>query len=114
MEALEKRLDELSPALTDPAADWQRMAREAAEDEQIALQNCALLAENIGAREIKPFGCKPDNGVPENPGRRAGDFCGGFRVPQAFSPGLTSYLKIWHWVLAAVSQRLPSFCWLQP
>jgi DNA repair exonuclease SbcCD ATPase subunit len=48
--ALEKRLDELSPALTDPEADWQRMAREAAEDEQIASQNCALLAENI-ARE---------------------------------------------------------------
>ena len=48
--ALEKRLGELSPALTDPEADWQRMAREAAEDEQIASQNCALLAENI-ARE---------------------------------------------------------------
>ena len=45
--ALEKRLGELSPALTDPEADWQRMAREAAEDEQIASQNCALLAENI-------------------------------------------------------------------
>jgi len=49
-EALEKRLSELSPALMDPETDWQRMAREAAEDEQIASQNCAILAENI-ARE---------------------------------------------------------------
>ena len=49
-EALEKRLHELSPALVDPEADWQRMAREAAEDEQAASQNCAALAESI-ARE---------------------------------------------------------------
>jgi DNA repair exonuclease SbcCD ATPase subunit len=46
----EKRLSELSPALMDPEADWQRAAREAAEDEQNATQNCAALAERI-ARE---------------------------------------------------------------
>ena len=49
-EALEKRLGELSPALMDPEADWQRLAREAAEDEQIASQNCAILEGSI-ARE---------------------------------------------------------------
>jgi DNA repair exonuclease SbcCD ATPase subunit len=43
----EKRLNELSPALMDPEADWQRAAREAAEDEQNASQNCAVLAERI-------------------------------------------------------------------
>jgi DNA repair exonuclease SbcCD ATPase subunit len=46
----ERRLSELSPALMDPNADWQRTAREAAEDEQNASQDCAILAEKI-ARE---------------------------------------------------------------
>lgn len=47
---LEKRLREIRPALRDPDADWQRMAREAAEEEQTASQNCATLAEKT-ARE---------------------------------------------------------------
>ncbi len=45
--ALEQRLSELSPALMDPVTDWQRAALEAAEDEQSASQNCAILAESI-------------------------------------------------------------------
>ena len=52
------------------------------------------------AREIKPFGCEPDDGIPENPGGRDVDFRGGIRVPQAIFPALTSYRKIWNWVLA--------------
>ena len=43
----EKRLSELSPALMDPEADWQRAAREAAEDEQNASQNGAVLSARI-------------------------------------------------------------------
>ncbi|MBN1569028.1 MAG: AAA family ATPase [Acidobacteria bacterium] len=46
---LEKRLSELSPALIDPDTDWQRLAREAAEEEQDASQSCSLLAEKIAA-----------------------------------------------------------------
>jgi DNA repair exonuclease SbcCD ATPase subunit len=49
--ALEKRLSELSPALMDPDTDWQRMAREAAEEEQDASQNCAILAEKIAGEK---------------------------------------------------------------
>jgi DNA repair exonuclease SbcCD ATPase subunit len=45
--ALERRLNELGPALRDPKTDWQRIAREAAEDEQTASSNCAALAERM-------------------------------------------------------------------
>jgi DNA repair exonuclease SbcCD ATPase subunit len=48
--ALQERLSELTPALRDSESDWQSMARQAAEDEQIAAQNCAALAERT-ARE---------------------------------------------------------------
>jgi len=44
---LEERLAELSPALADPDADWERVAREAVEEEQTASQNCATLAIKI-------------------------------------------------------------------
>jgi DNA repair exonuclease SbcCD ATPase subunit len=44
---IEKRLNELSPALMDPETDWQRAAREAVEDEQNASQNAAVLAVRI-------------------------------------------------------------------
>ena len=46
-DAFEKRLSQLSPALIDPDADWQRVAREAAEDEQSASENCAVVAGKI-------------------------------------------------------------------
>lgn len=45
--SLKRILSGIHPALSDPAIDWQRMAREAAEDEQIAAQNSAALAEKI-------------------------------------------------------------------
>jgi uncharacterized protein YhaN len=48
--ALEKRLNERSPALSDPANDWQRLALEAVEEEQSASRNCDSLAEKT-ARE---------------------------------------------------------------
>jgi DNA repair exonuclease SbcCD ATPase subunit len=48
---LEKRLSELSPVFMDPKTDWQRMAREAAEDEQTASQNCETLAERIAEKK---------------------------------------------------------------
>ncbi len=44
---LQTRLSGLNPALADPDTDWNRVAREAAEDEQTAAQNCAVLAERI-------------------------------------------------------------------
>ncbi|MBN2242732.1 MAG: AAA family ATPase [Acidobacteria bacterium] len=47
---LEKRLNRLCPALGEPGADWQNFAREAAEEEQAASRECALLAEDA-ARE---------------------------------------------------------------
>jgi uncharacterized protein YhaN len=50
MSALQKKLSELSPALRDSESNWQNIAREAAEDEQVAAQNCAALAERM-ARE---------------------------------------------------------------
>lgn len=50
MTALQKKLSELTPALRDSESDWQDMARQAAEDEQLAAQNCAALAERM-ARE---------------------------------------------------------------
>ena len=50
---VKKRLSQLSPALSDPETDWQRMAREAAEAEQSASQSCALLAEKIAAEKSK-------------------------------------------------------------
>ena len=40
---LEKRLSELSPAFSTPGNDWERLAREAAEDEQLVAQNGAAL-----------------------------------------------------------------------
>jgi uncharacterized protein YhaN len=43
----EKRLAELSPAFLNPQNDWQRMALEAAENEQLASQNCAEIGERI-------------------------------------------------------------------
>jgi len=48
--ALSKRLEGLRPPLADPDADWQRAAREAAEDEQAAARGSAIVAEGI-ARE---------------------------------------------------------------
>jgi len=45
--ALQTRLGSLNPALADPDTDWQRVAREAVEDEQTAAQNCGVLAERI-------------------------------------------------------------------
>jgi DNA repair protein SbcC/Rad50 len=41
---LETRLNECSPALKDPNVDWQRIAREAVEAEQVATQECTVLA----------------------------------------------------------------------
>ncbi len=51
--ALEKRLNGLSPALRDPQNDFQRMAREAAEDEQAASQKCAALAEQMDQEQLQ-------------------------------------------------------------
>ncbi len=45
--AFEKRLSQLGPALMDPGTDWQRLAREAAEEEQEASQKCAMLSGKI-------------------------------------------------------------------
>jgi uncharacterized protein YhaN len=45
--SLERRLGETSAALRDPETDWQRLAREAAENEQFASQQCAALGEKI-------------------------------------------------------------------
>jgi hypothetical protein len=45
--AIEKRLSELSPAFLDPQNDWERLAREASEDEQVASQNGTAIAERI-------------------------------------------------------------------
>jgi hypothetical protein len=44
---LENRRNVLSPVLADSATDWQRMAREAVEDEQNAYQNSALIKDKI-------------------------------------------------------------------
>jgi uncharacterized protein YhaN len=44
---LEKRLSELSSVFSNPGDDWERMAREAAEDEQIAAENGAAVAGRI-------------------------------------------------------------------
>ncbi len=46
-DALEQSLSKISPAFMDPNVDWQRMAREAAEDEQTASRNCQSLDEKI-------------------------------------------------------------------
>ena len=45
--ALEKRLSELSPALLDPQEDWERLAREAAEDEQVASEHSTAVIGRI-------------------------------------------------------------------
>jgi uncharacterized protein YhaN len=47
---LEEHLKTLNPVFLDWETDWQRSAREAAEDEQAAALNCAALGENV-ARE---------------------------------------------------------------
>ncbi len=47
IDSLEKRLNELGPALRDSKTDWQRIAREAAEDEQTASVQSAALVEKI-------------------------------------------------------------------
>jgi DNA repair exonuclease SbcCD ATPase subunit len=44
---LEKRLSERSSVFSDPANDWERLAREAAEDEQTASENGAAVAGRI-------------------------------------------------------------------
>jgi uncharacterized protein YhaN len=46
---LERRLAELSPAFANPETDWQRMAGEAAEDEQTASQRIAAQMGRIAA-----------------------------------------------------------------
>ena len=46
-DVLEKRLNELSPAFLDREVDWERAAREAAEDEQIASQNSSAVVEKF-------------------------------------------------------------------
>ncbi len=46
-DSLQMRLAEAASALHAPDVDWQRIAREAVEAEQIASQNCAALAENM-------------------------------------------------------------------
>ena len=52
-EVLQKRLNERHPVLANPEADWQRLAREAAEDEQLATQNVAALAGNIAQENAR-------------------------------------------------------------
>jgi DNA repair exonuclease SbcCD ATPase subunit len=52
-QVLQKRLNERSPVLAAPETDWQRMAREAAEDEQLAAQNVAALAGNIAQEKTR-------------------------------------------------------------
>jgi DNA repair exonuclease SbcCD ATPase subunit len=54
---LGKRLGELSSAFKDPKIDWQRIAREAAEDEQTASRDCEVLTEGI-AKEKSNFASK--------------------------------------------------------
>jgi uncharacterized protein YhaN len=46
-DALEARLNECSAVLKDPGVDWQRIAREAAEAEQAAAQECTILSGKI-------------------------------------------------------------------
>jgi DNA repair exonuclease SbcCD ATPase subunit len=45
--ALEKRLKELNPSLLDPQNNWERLAREAAEDEQVSSQNCTTVTGRL-------------------------------------------------------------------
>ncbi len=47
---LEERLGALDPVFADAETDWQRKAREAAEDEQASAQSCTALADRV-ARE---------------------------------------------------------------
>jgi DNA repair exonuclease SbcCD ATPase subunit len=44
---MENRLNELSQAFSNPQNDWERIAREAAEDEQMASHNCAGITDRI-------------------------------------------------------------------
>jgi uncharacterized protein YhaN len=53
--ALQKKMSELSPALRDSESNWQSMAREAAEDEQLAVQNCAALSEKMAREKSAAF-----------------------------------------------------------
>jgi DNA repair exonuclease SbcCD ATPase subunit len=46
-DALQNRLDSLSPALQDSETDWERKARQAADEESIASQQSLALAEKI-------------------------------------------------------------------
>ncbi len=54
---LEKTLGKLSPAFMDPNIDWQRMAREAAEDEQTTSRTCQSLSDRI-VQEKSIIACK--------------------------------------------------------
>ena len=51
-DVLEKRLNALSPAFLGPEIDWERAAREAAEDERIASQNSSAVAEKIAIEKL--------------------------------------------------------------
>jgi DNA repair exonuclease SbcCD ATPase subunit len=48
---LEKRLAELSPAFANPENDWQRVASEAAEEEEVASEKCTALMGRIAAEK---------------------------------------------------------------
>jgi DNA repair exonuclease SbcCD ATPase subunit len=48
---VEKRLAELSPAFANPENDWQQMAGEAAEDEEMAAQKSAVLSGRIATEK---------------------------------------------------------------
>ena len=48
---LEKKLSELGPAFLNPQEDWQRLAREAAEAEQIASQHSAAVIGRIAVEK---------------------------------------------------------------
>ena len=84
---LEKRLSELSPALMDPENDWQRMAREAAEEEQDCLaelrdpggKNCAVRNQS----DLR----SANRTESENSGRRAADSCAA-SISARLIPGL--------------------------
>lgn len=49
--AIEKRLSGLSPAFLDSQKDWERLAREASDDEQLASQNSVAVSERIAVEK---------------------------------------------------------------
>ncbi len=55
-DVLGKRLNDLSPAFLNPDMDWERAAREAAEDERLASQNSSAGAEKIAIEKSKLAG----------------------------------------------------------